>query len=69
MPLASHLILKGLVKSGKDNKDAELSLSFNKLKASFRSFPHLKPTFFLMHSIKGTAMVEKILNEPSIKAS
>ena len=57
----SHSISKVLAKFGKASKGVVLNLSLSKLKAFSCSSFHLKPTFFLMHSVNGAAKVEKSL--------
>ena len=59
IPLALHSISKVSAKLGKANKGSVLNFSFSKLKAFSCSLVHLKPTFFLMHSVNGAAEVEK----------
>jgi hypothetical protein len=61
IPEASHLISKALLKSGKDNKGAEINFDFNKLNVFSCFSLHLNPTDFLIISVNGETNVLKSL--------
>ncbi|KAK9007095.1 hypothetical protein V6N11_050928 [Hibiscus sabdariffa] len=67
IPEASHSSSNVLVKSGKRKIGAEHNLSFKAKKASSCATPHVKPTEFLIISVKGAAIVEKSLTNRRYK--